>query len=166
MGVNMLRSHGVLPVTQEDAPILSAGQVSRSTVEMSSAGARFTNRAMDILTPHDGLTNEKICKAQIEAVEKKQNEYKLIGRLTKVPGHTLYKFNATTREASKAIVEIRSGYCYDPEKGPKMQIRHRFNVKIEKDCYYEQALNMKNFIKRLRRQGIIGADEDVKFVKE
>ena len=24
---------------------------------------------MDILTPHDGITNEKICKAQIEAVE-------------------------------------------------------------------------------------------------
>ena len=112
---------------------------------------------MDILTPHDGLTNEKICKAQIEAVEKKQNEYKLIGRLTKVPGHTLYKFNT--------IVEIRSGYFYDPEKGPKMQIKHRFNVKFEKDCYYEQALNMKNFIKRLRRRGIIGADENVKIVK-
>lgn len=99
------------------------------------------------------------------AVEKKQNEYKLIGRLTKVPGHTLYKFNATTREASKATVEMRSGYFYDTEKGPKMQIKHRFNVKVEKDCYYEQALNMKNFIKRLRRQGIIGADENVKIVK-
>lgn len=121
---------------------------------------------MDILTPHDGLTNEKICKAQIEAAEKKQNEYKLIGRLTKVPGHTLYKFNTTTREASKATVEVRSGYFYDPEKGPKMQIKHRFNVKVEKYCYCEQALNMKNFIKRLRRRGIIGADEDVKFVKE
>lgn len=120
---------------------------------------------MDILIPHDGLTNEKICKAQIEAVEKKQNEYKLIGQLTKAPGHTLYKFNATTREASKAIVEIRSGYFYDPEKCPKMQIKHRFNVKVEKDCYYEQALNMKNFIKRLRRRGIIGADENVKIVK-
>ena len=128
-------------------------------------GRKFTNKAMDILTPHDGLTNEKICKAQIEAVEKKQNEYKLIGRLMKVPGHTLYKFNTTTREASKATVEVRSGYFYDTEKGPKMQIKHRFNVKIEKDCYYEQALNMKNFIKRLRRRGIIGADENVKIVK-
>lgn len=29
----------------------------------------------------------------------------------------------------------------------------------------QQALNMKNFIKRLRRQGIIGADENVKIVK-
>lgn len=59
---------------------------------------------MDILIPHDGLTNEKICKAQIEAVEKKQNEYKLIGRLTKVPGHTLYKFNATTRDAPNPTI--------------------------------------------------------------
>lgn len=165
MGVNMLRSHGVLPVTQEDAPILSAGQVSRSTVEMSLAGGRFTNRAMDILTPHDGLTNEKICKAQIEAVEKKQNEYKLIGRLTKVPGHTLYKFNATTREASKAEVRTEITRQYDPDTDTV--IRHvKSDVKVEKDCYYEQALNMKNFIKRLRRRGIIGADENVKFVKE
>ena len=165
MGVNMLRSHGVLPVTQEDAPILSAGQVSRSTVEMSLAGGRFTNRAMDILTPHDGLTNEKICKAQIEAVEKKQNEYKLIGRLTKVPGHTLYKFNATTREASKAEVRTEITRQYDPDTDTV--IRHvKSDVKVEKDCYYEQALNTKNFIKRLRRRGIIGADENVKFVKE
>lgn len=45
------------------------------------AGDRFTktNRTMDILTPHDGVTNDKIAKAQIEAVERKQNEYKLIG---------------------------------------------------------------------------------------
>lgn len=164
MGVNMLRSHGVLPVTQEDAPILSAGQVSRSTVEMSLAGGRFTNRAMDILTPHDGITNEKICKAQIEAVEKKQNEYKLIGRLTKVPGHTLYKFNATMREASKAEMRTEITRQYDPDTDTV--IRHvKSDVKVEKDCYYEQALNMKNFIKRLRRQGIIGADECVKIVK-
>lgn len=46
---------------------------------------------MDILTPHDGVTNDKIAKAQIEAVERKQNEYKLIGQLVRVPGHTLYK---------------------------------------------------------------------------
>lgn len=130
----------------------------------SSAGARFTNRAMDILTPHDGLTNEKICKAQIEAVEKKQNEYKLIGRLTKVPGHTLYKFNATTREVSKAEMRTEITRQYDPDTDTV--IRHvKSDVKVEKDCYYEQALNMKNFIKRLRRQGIIGADENVKIVK-
>lgn len=86
---------------------------------------------MDILTPHDGITNEKICKAQIEAVEKKQNEYKLIGRLTKIPGHTLYKFNTTTREASK--VEMRADITrqYDPDTDTV--VRHiKSNVKVEK----------------------------------
>ncbi len=119
---------------------------------------------MDILTPHDSITNEKICKAQIEAVEKKQNEYKLIGRLTKIPGHTLYKFNTTTREASK--VEMRADITrqYDPDTDTV--VRHiKSNVKVEKNCYYEQALNMKNFIKRLRRRGVIGADESVKIIK-
>lgn len=38
-------------------------------------------------------------------------------------------------------------------------------VPAEKDCYYEQALNMKNFIKRLRRRGIVGMDEEVKLEK-
>ena len=98
------------------------------------------------------------------AVEKKQNEYKLIGRLTKVPGHTLYKFNATTREVSKAKMRTEITRQYDPDTDTV--IRHvKSDVKVEKDCYYEQALNMKNFIKRLRRRGIIGADENVKIVK-
>lgn len=105
-----------------------------------------------------------LTQAQIEAVEKKQNEYKLIGRLTKVPGHTLYRFNATTREASKAEMRTEITRQYDPDTDTV--IRHvKSDVKVEKDCYYEQALNMKNFIKRLRRQGIIGADECVKIVK-
>ena len=119
---------------------------------------------MDILTPHNGLTNERIAKAQIEAVEKKQNEFKLIGRLTKVPGHTLYKFNTTTREASIAVMDTKTVSRYDPDTNTV--IRHtRSNVKVEKDCYYEQALNIKNFIKRLRRRGITGADENIKIAK-
>lgn len=37
----------------------------------------------------------------------------------------------------------------------------RTEVLVAKDCYYEQALNLKNFVKRLRRRGIIGADDPV-----
>lgn len=92
-------------------------------------------------------------------------KFKDCGRLTKVPGHTLYKFNTTTREASKAEMRTEITRQYDPDTDTV--IRHvKSDVKVEKYCYYEQALNMKNFIKRLHRRGIIGADEDVKFVKE
>lgn len=117
---------------------------------------------MDILTPHDGLTNEKICKAQIEAVERKQNEYKLIGQLVQVPGHTLYKFNTVTRTASRAEVEVLADSWLNPEN-MKVESDRKSRVKVEKDCYYEQALKkVKNFIKRLRRRGIVGMDEEVK----
>jgi len=119
---------------------------------------------MDILTPHDGITNEKICKAQIEAVEKKQNDYRLIGRIIKVPGHTLYKFNRDTREASTAKMEISNGGQFIPETGAILD-RSQSSVKVEKNCYYEQALNMRNFIKRLRRRGLITPDETIKIKK-
>lgn len=119
---------------------------------------------MDILTPHDGITNEKICKAQIEAVEQKQNEYKLIGQMVKVSGHTLFKFNTTTRTAGKAITKDETIAVVNPRTG-QLEMRTKSSVSVEKDCYYEQALNMANFIKRLRRRGIVGADENVKIVK-
>lgn len=133
------------------------------TMVWLSAGDRFTktNRTMDILTPHDGVTNDKIAKAQIEAVERKQNEYKLIGQMVRVPGHTLYKFNTVTRTASRAEVEV-SAYSWLNPKNMKVESDRKSHVKVEKDCYYEQALNMKNFIKRLRRRGIVGMDEEVK----
>lgn len=72
------------------------------------AGGRSTktNRTMDILTPYDGVTNDKIAKAQIEAVERKQNEYKLIGQLVRVPGHTLYNGYADSVESGSGGVGL------------------------------------------------------------
>lgn len=116
---------------------------------------------MDIFTPHEGMSNEKICQTQMELLEKKQNEYKLVGQMTAVPGHTLFKFNTETRVASKATMESKSNMSLNPQTGG-IDIAKTSNVEIEKNCYYEQALNMKNFIKRLRRRGIIGAQEQIK----
>lgn len=120
---------------------------------------------MDILTPHDGITNEKIAKAQIEAVEQKQNEYKLIGQILKVPGHTLFKFNTTTRTASKADYEEEKCELINSSSG-KLELTTKYSVKVEKDCYYEQALNMSNFIKRLRRRGLIEPGEIITVNKD
>lgn len=113
---------------------------------------------MDILTPHDGIANEKIGKTQIEAVEQKQKEYKLIGQTVKVPGHTLFKFDTVTRIASRADVQTTTTHQFDPTTGQVITTK-KSAVMHEKNCYYEQALNMKNFIKRLRRRGIIGQEE-------
>lgn len=55
-----------------------------------------------------------------------------------------------------------SAYSWLNPKNMKIEIDRKSRVKVEKDCYYEQALNMKNFIKRLRRRGIVGMGEVVK----
>lgn len=116
---------------------------------------------MDILTPHEGITNEKICETQIEMLERKQNEYKLIGQITAVPGHTLFKFNTETRVASKATMKTEFHTVFNPKTGT-LDVVKKSDVVVDKDCYYEQALNLKNFIKRLRRRGLIGEHEQVK----
>ena len=61
---------------------------------------------------------------------------KHVGRQKKRPGHTLYLYNKVTGEIRQA--PVLNG-----------------NVLIEQDCVYRQALNKKNFVKRLRREGII-----------
>lgn len=116
---------------------------------------------MDILIPHEGITNEKIRETQIEMLERKQNEYKFIGYITAVPGHTLFKFNTETRVAAKATMKIGFHTVFNTKIGMLESVK-KSEVVVEKDCYYEQALNMKNFIKRLRRRGIIGEHEQIK----
>ena len=52
---------------------------------------------IDELPVKDNLSGE-----QIEYLQKKQHEYKHIGRMNKVPGHTLFSFNRNTKEIKPA----------------------------------------------------------------
>ena len=118
---------------------------------------------MDILVPHDGLSNEQISEAQIELLEKRQTNYRLIGQIRKVAGHTLFKYNRVTHEVAPALYKVSYEMVLNPRSGSLEKVS-RTEVLVEKDCYYEQALNLKNFIKRLRRRGIVGVDDPVHIV--
>ena len=98
--------------------------------------------------PESGITNEMICQTQVELLEQQKQEYKLIGSMRKVPGHTLFSFNVQTGEIKpvKLVREASIGLDGKPVFKEK--------ITVEKDCYYEQALNRKNFIKRLKRRGL------------
>lgn len=101
------------------------------------------------ILPESGITNEMICQTQVELLEQQKQEYKLIGSMKKVPGHTLFSFNVQTGEIKpvKLVREASIGLDGKPVFKEK--------ITVEKDCYYEQALNRKNFIKRLKRRGLI-----------
>lgn len=59
-----------------------------------------------------------------------------VGRQKRKPGHTLYMYNIGTGEIKKAPVLDGA-------------------VVTEPDCVYRQALNEKNFIKKLKREGLM-----------
>lgn len=61
---------------------------------------------------------------------------KHVGQQKRRPGHTLYKYNKETGEIRQAPVINGS-------------------VITEPNCIYRQALNQKNFEKKLRREGIL-----------
>ena len=53
---------------------------------------------------NDVLTNDALCKAQVELLERKEQDYKLIGSMRVVPGHTLWSYNTVTGESKAATV--------------------------------------------------------------
>lgn len=94
-------------------------------------------------------TLDHLDKNKIEMVQKQQHEYKYIGSMRPCAGHTLFSYNRKTGEIKVADTEYKVSVGLD---GKPVRTR---KIKIEPDCYYEQALNEKNLIKRLRRDGII-----------
>ena len=80
-----------------------------------------------------------------EQVVKKQQEYKFIGKLKKVAGHTLFEFDKKTKEirpaaiAREAVMLMNGG------------VQYKTRTDIHNDCFYLQALNIKNAEKRLKR---------------
>ena len=93
--------------------------------------------------------NDNLPGEQIEYLAKKQHEYKHVGKLRKIPGHTLFSFNRQTKEIKPAKFEreVSIGIYGKPI--------YKERCVIEPNCYYEQALNVRNFIKRLKGLGII-----------
>lgn len=86
-------------------------------------------------------------KDAIEIIDQKQIKKKLIGSQRRIPGLTLWQFNFETKELTKAAfkkVELRLSF-------KKTDLEKRYQVVIEENCTYLQALNLKNAKKVLYR---------------
>ena len=98
----------------------------------------------------DQPQKDKMTKEEMEILQQKQHEYKLIGRQRRIPGHTLFSFNLKTKEIKVAPVEFSRDVDFRTREAIQKP-----KIVIEPDCIYRQALNKKNFIKRLKREGIL-----------
>ena len=98
----------------------------------------------------DSTRQDQMQKDEMEILAKKQHEYKLIGQQRKVPGHAMFCINLKTGEIKKAPIDHSKAIDFKTREPV-----YRDRIVVEPDCLYRQALNKKNFIKRLVREGII-----------
>lgn len=97
------------------------------------------------LTPH--LQEKDIDDLRTEQVQKKKNEFHLVGEERRIKGHTLFCFNEVTKEIKVAPMNQECMLGLDGS------VIYKNNVTVEKDCVYIQALNKKNAIKKLNKMG-------------
>ena len=91
----------------------------------------------------DNIPEGILDKDKIESVQKIQNELKLIRRVRKVPGHTLFEFNLETLEIKPADIENK--VFLDKALKPVYK-----SIVVQKPkCIYAQALNAKNCEKKI-----------------
>lgn len=92
-----------------------------------------------------------------QAIAPQKKEKSLDSSQRKISGHTLFEYNTVTMEIKEAVLKTEKGLyfaktlIYNPSYG---QIRH--SLVKNPFCIYMQALNKKNFIKMLKREGFIG----------
>ena len=79
-------------------------------------------------------------KQEIQA--KINKELKYLGSIRHQPGHTLFEVNLNTGRIKEAIIK-RDVYA-----GTDGKPIYKSKVQIEKDCYYLEALNIKNAKKK------------------
>lgn len=84
-----------------------------------------------------------------EIVKKNQQEYHLIGRAIARAGHTLFEYDKETHTVRRADVK-RTMYVSDFKTG---EVVFDNRCEVRRNCMYLQALNIKNAIKILRREG-------------
>ena len=99
------------------------------------------------LTPH--LQEKDIDGLRTEQVQKKKNEFHLVGEERRIKGHTLFCFNKVTKKLKVAPMN------QEIEMGLDGSVIYKNNVTVEKDCVYIQALNEKNARKKLIKMGYI-----------
>lgn len=97
------------------------------------------------LTPH--LNEKDIDDLRTEQVQKKKNEFHLVGQERRVKGHTLFCFNEVTKKIKIAPMN------QDIMLGLDGSVIYKNKVTVEKDCVYVQALNEKNARKKLIKMG-------------
>lgn len=89
-------------------------------------------------------------ETEMEILQKQKHEQVFIGSTRRIPGLTMFSFNTETKEIK--VAPIKRDVIFDYRTRTPL---YNQSIVIEKNCIYLQALNKKNFIKKLKRYGYV-----------
>ena len=92
---------------------------------------------------HNDIDIIALPKQEIQAKINKEQKY--IGSMKHQAGHTLFEINHNTKQIREAVIERKVFIGLDGK--PIFQRK----VQINKDCYYIEALNAKNALKKYQK---------------
>lgn len=93
-------------------------------------------------------SKDNVYQNQIEVLDKIKKENKLVDTQRRVLGHTLFEYNVMTGEINPADINRKVELSFKT-----LTPIYRQEVQIKPNCIYRQALNKRNVIERLRREG-------------
>ncbi len=98
------------------------------------------------------LFEESFKDNKVQIVEEKQHrkEIKVIDSERSIPGLTLFEYNEVTHNVTVAKFKIASVFITG---GSDVNERTTYQCITHENCTYVQALNVRNAIKKLMKQG-------------
>lgn len=99
--------------------------------------------------PHDFYKLDSSLFPEVKWEDEEPTEVELVKKIKREPGHILFSFNRKTGEIKRASIIHKVAIGLNGLPVTKTE------TVIEPDCYYDQALNEKNFRKKLKRIGLL-----------
>lgn len=87
---------------------------------------------------------------KIELSQQQKKEYKLLGSVSMNRGHILFEYNGDEGTIERADFILNDTIIVDKVS---YDVSHNYRVNVKKNCFYFQALNMKNAEKKIIKLG-------------
>lgn len=91
-------------------------------------------------------------KDAVVAPKPQKQEHQYLETVILRPGLTLFEYNSKSKTVQVAEVNTQHSYRYN-EKTKKVGVSSRIRVLVRGGCMYVQALNLKNAIRKVRKEG-------------
>ena len=91
----------------------------------------------------------RISSNEVRRVKRPAIEQKKVATWRRQPGHTVFSFNTKTKELKVATLVEHAAITFS------RTVARQTRIYVEKDCIYVEALNRKNAVKQLRREGLV-----------